>query len=54
MKTIAQNIDHATYCQMLDEAESVVDLPDGGQMAFLKDGQIVHFSVITGEGCVIS
>ncbi len=53
MKTIAQQIDHATFCQLIDEAESVVDLPDGGQLAFLGEGRVAHFSVMSGEGCII-
>ena len=53
MKSISQRIDHDTFCQLIDEAESVVDLPDGGQIAFLEEGRMALFSVMSGEGCII-
>lgn len=46
-------ITHEQFTELLDEARQVVFLSDGGQIAILSDGRVGHFSVISGEGCLI-
>ncbi|BBI61795.1 hypothetical protein HSBAA_31010 [Vreelandella sulfidaeris] len=47
------SINHEQFIDFLEEAEQMVFLSDGGQIAILSEGRVAHFSAISGEGCLI-
>tara|TARA_B100000929_G_scaffold287774_1_gene275042 strand:- start:40 stop:207 length:168 start_codon:yes stop_codon:yes gene_type:complete len=54
MSNAHESIDQSRFCEMLEEAIEVIDLSDGGQLLRLSNGQIAHFSVISGSGSVFN
>jgi len=52
-KTVDSGLSHEQFCEHLDRALQVIDLPDGSQLSIGEDGTIAHYNPLSGQVVMI-